>query len=267
MNIKTIVLATILATGIPVAVQAQETNDLQNYQVSCNANSECSNLKVNYEQEGDQVAQVRRTRTRRTRSSSLDSKYYAGATIGAFFPSQIDNYNIPVTSSGVTALQQVDPGTGFGGSIYGGYKFTDKISADVEGLIYGGNADPLDGSYTSFGLFVNPRYTYTLDPENNKSIYLFASPGIGVGNVNFGGDLGDALGDNDSGTGFAIQGKVGAGYPVSDKIDLIGQARYTNIFSAVDVPQVGANGTVVSGETDSKGFSTFGIEVGANYNF
>lgn len=269
MNIKTTVLAIILATGLPLAAQAQDTKDYESLKVSCQSGAECNDFnKVNFQGQGDEIAQTRRTRTRRTRSSisSLDSKYYVGGTLGVFFPSEIDDFNVPVTAGGNTTLQQVDPGTGFGGSIYGGYKFSDLISADAEALLYFGNADPLDGSYNSFGFFVGPKFTYTLDETNDQSLYIFASPGIGVGNVNFGGDLGDALTD-DSGTGFALQAKAGVGYPISDKIDLIGQARYTNIFGVVDVPEVGENGTVVQGETESKGLNAFGIEIGAQYKF
>lgn len=269
LNIKTTVLAIILATGLPLAAQAQETNGHENLKVSCQSGGECNDFNVNFNEQGDEIAQTRRTRTRRTRStsSSVDSKYYVGGTLGLFFPSEIDDFNVSVTANGNTTLQQVDPGTGFGGSIYGGYKFTDLISADAEALLYFGNADPLDGSYSSFNFFVGPRFTYTLDETNEQSLYIFASPGIGVGNVNFGGDLGDALGDDDSGTGFALQAKAGVGYPVSDKIDIIGQARYTNVFGVVDVPQVGENGTVVPGETESKGLDAFGIEIGAQYKF
>lgn len=270
MNIKTTVLAIILATGFPLAAQAQETNGHESLKVSCQSGGECNNFDVNFQGQGDEIAQTgrtRRTRTRRTRSSSVDSKYYVGGTLGLFFPSEIDDFNVRVTANGNTTLQQVDPGTGFGGSIYGGYKFSDLISADAEALLYFGNADPLDGSYSSFNFFVGPRFTYTLDETNDQSLYIFASPGIGVGNVNFGGDLGDALGDDDSGTGFALQAKAGVGYPVSDKIDIIGQARYTNIFGVVDVPEVGNNGNVVEGETESKGLDAFGIELGAQYKF
>jgi opacity protein-like surface antigen len=269
MNIKTAVLAIILATGLPLAAQAQDTNSHENLKVSCQSGVECNDFNVNFQEQGEQIAQTRRTRTRRTRStsSSVDSKYYVGGTLGVFFPSEIDDFNVEVTAGGNTTLQQVDPSTGFGGSIYGGYKFSDLISADAEALLYFGNADPLDGSYSSFNFFVGPRFTYTLDETNDQSLYIFASPGIGVGNVNFGGDLGDALGDDDSGTGFALQAKAGVGYPVSDKIDIIGQARYTNIFGVVDVPQVGENGNVVEGETDSKGLDAFGIELGAQYKF
>ncbi len=268
MNIKTTVLAIILATGLPVAVQAQDANEYENYQVACNSGAECNDFEVNYEQsDEDKVAQTRRTRPRRTRSSGLDSRYYAGGTLGVFFPSEIDNFNVGVLGAGnVTTLQTVDPGTGFGGSIYGGYQFSDLIGADIEGFVSFGDAEPFDSSYTSYGFFVNPRFTYTLDPDNTDSIYLFASPGIGLAGINFKDDLSDALGDDsDSGTGFALQIKAGAGYPVSDSIDIIAQARYFNAFNAIETTQFGQGGTV--SQTEDKDFNAFSIEAGANFKF
>lgn len=268
MNIKTAVLAIILATGLPVAVQAQDVNDYENYRVACDSGAECNDFQVNYEQsDGDKVAQTRRTRPRRTRSSSLDSKYYVGGTLGAFFPSEIDDFQVGVVGPGnVTNLETVDPGAGFGGSVYGGYQFSELIGADIEAFVFGGGAEPFDSSYTSYGFFINPRFTYTIDPNNDRSIYVFASPGIGLAGVNFGDDLSDALGDDsDSGTGFALQVKAGAGYPVSDSIDIIAQARYFNAFSAIETTQFGQGGTV--SETEDKGFNAFSIEAGANFKF
>lgn len=259
MNIKTVLLAT-LVSAFPVAVQAQ---DLDNYQVGCDSGAECNDFKANYGQQADAGNEVsQRTRTRRTRSTN-DSKYYVGATIGVFFPSEIDNLEVPAIVNDVGSIQAVDPGTGFGGSLYGGYKFSEYISADVEGFVFFGDADPLDSSYTSYGFFVNPRFTYTFDDTGNslEGVYVFASPGIGLAGIDFGEDIGDALGDNDSGTGFALQIKAGAGYPVSDKIDIIGQARYLYAFSAFEVDRTVGQVT----ETEDQDFDAFSIELGVNY--
>ena len=267
MNLKTAVLAIILATGIPVAAQAQDADTYENYQLACDSGAECNSFDVNYEEASEEkISQTRRTRTRRTRSSSVDNKYYAGGTLGIFFPSEIDDFQIGIEAGTVSDLQTVDPGTGFGGSLYGGYKFSEFISADVEGFVFGGDADPLDSSYTSYGFFVNPRFTYTLNPDESNSVYLFASPGIGIAGVDFGDEISDAPGVEDaSGTGFALQAKVGAGYPVSDTIDLIGQARYFYAFDVVEVTEFGAAGQVT--ETNDQGFDAFSIEVGANFKF
>ena len=261
MKVKTTILAILLALA-PMAVRAQDADSsYENYQVGCNSGAECNDFEVNYQ---DEVAQrTRDRRIRRTRSTD-DKKIYAGATIGIFFPSEIDDLDIGIVSGEVTDLETVDPGTGFGGSIYGGYKFTDSISADVEGFVFTGDADPLDSSYTSYGFFVNPRYTYTFDEYNG--VYVFASPGIGVAGVDFGDEISDAPGAEDaSGAGFALQAKIGAGYPVSDTIDIIGQARYFNAFNAVETTQFGAAGEV--SQTEDKDFSSFSIEAGVNVKF
>ena len=262
MKIKTTILAILLALA-PIAVRAQDADsNYENYQVGCNSGAECNDFEVNYQQ--DELAQrTRERRTRRTRSAD-DKKIYAGGTIGIFFPSEIDDFDIGIVSGDVTDLETVDPGTGFGGSIYGGYKFTDRIGADVEAFVFGGDADPLDSSYTSYGFFVNPRFTYTFNESNG--IYVFGSPGIGVAGVDFGDEISDAEGVEDaSGAGFALQAKAGVGYPLSDTIDIIGQARYFNAFNAVETTQFGAGGEV--SETEDKDFSSFSIEAGVNVKF
>ena len=263
MKIKTTILAVLLALT-PVAVRAQDVDSsYENYQVGCNSGAECNDFEVNYQE--DELAQRtrERRRTRRTRRTD-DKKIYAGATVGIFFPSEIDDFDIGITSGQTTDLQTVDPGTGFGGSLYGGYKFTDFISADIEGFVFGGDADPLDSSYTSYGFFVNPRFTYTFNEYNG--VYVFASPGIGLAGVSFGDEISDAEGVEDgSGTGFALQAKAGVGYPVSDSIDIIGQARYVNAFNAIETTQFGAGGEV--SESEDQDFNSFSIEAGVNVKF
>ena len=266
MKIKTVILSALLVS-VPVTVRAQDVDNYENYKVACDSGAECNSFEVNYQDE-DKVAQSRRTRTRirRTRSTSDDTKYYAGATIGVFLPSDIDDFDINVASGNTSILQTVDPGTGFGGSFYGGYKFTDSISVDIEGLAFTGNADPLDSSYTSFGFFLNPRFTYTFNPDNDKSLYAFASPGLGLAVLDFGDEISDAQGVNDgSGTGFALQGKIGIGYPVSDKIDIIGQGRYFHAFNVIETTQFGQAGE--ASKTEDKGFDNFSFEIGANFKF
>ena len=262
MKFKISILAALAAIAFPVAAQAQDTNGYDSLKVSCESGAECSDFGVNFQEQGDTVAQTRRTRTRRTRSSS-DSKIYLGGTLGLFFPSDVED-------------TVIDPGTGLGGSVYGGYKFTDLISADAEALLaFGGNdiddvtstaagipaTEEIDGAYTLFSVFLNPRFTYTFDKGNDKSPYVFASPGVGIGRINIRGDVGDEIDDADgdsSGSGFALQGKIGGGYPFTDKLDVIGQARYANIFNVVERPQLGGN-------TEDEGISYFGIELGLNY--
>ena len=263
MKIKTTMLAVLLALA-PVAVRAQDVDSsYENYQVGCNSGAECNNFEVNYQE--DELAQRtrERRRTRRTRSAD-DKKIYAGATVGIFLPSEIDDFDIGIISGNTVNLETVDPGTGFGGSLYGGYKFSDFIGVDVEGFAFTGDADPLDSSYTSYGFFVNPRFTYTFDDANG--FYVFASPGIGLAGISFGDEIGDAEGvTDDSGVGFALQAKAGVGYPVSDSIDNIGQARYFNAFNAIETTQFAAGGEV--SESEDQDFNSFSIEAGVNVKF
>ena len=268
MKIKNAILASVLLAAVPVAVQAQEVENYDEYRVGCESSVDCNDFDVNYDRQSetnDRLSQ-RRTRTRRTRSSSSDKKIYAGGTLGIFFPSEIDDFDVGIQSGNITDVQTVDPGTGFGGSLYGGYKFSEIIGVDVEGFVFGGDADPLDSSYTSYGFFVNPRFTYSFNPDNFESFYVFASPGIGIAGVSFGDDLGDRLGDDsDSGTGFALQAKAGVGYPVSDAIDIIGQVRYFNAFNAIETTQTGIDQQIT--DTEDKNFNAFSVEAGVNFKF
>lgn len=265
MKLKTVILSALLI-AIPVGVRAQDVDTYENYQVGCDSSAECNGFDVNYtESDSDKVAQTRRTRTRRSRGSGVDNKYYAGGTLGIFFPSEIDDFDINVSSGIVNDLQTVDPGTGFGGSIYGGYNFSERIGVDVEGFVFGGDSDPLDSSYTSYGFFVNPRFTYALD-FNERSFYVFGSPGIGIAGVDFGDEISDASGVEDgSGAGFALQAKLGVGYPVSDTVDIIAQGRYFYAFDVIETVQFGQAG--VGSETEDKGFDAFSIEAGVNVKF
>ena len=168
MKLKISILVALAVIAFPFAAQAQDTNSYESLNVSCESGAECSDFGVNFKQEGDTVAQTRRTRTRRTRRSSDDSKAFVGGTLGVFFPSEIDD-------------SIIDPGTGFGGSVFGGYKFTDLIAAEAEAsLAFGGsddedvNGNEVDGSYTLFTLLVGPRFTYTIDQGNDRSFYVFS---------------------------------------------------------------------------------------------
>lgn len=227
MNVKIAILS-VLLVAIPVGVRAQDVDDYQNYRVSCSSGAECNDFNVNYQEE-DEIAQTRRTRTRRTRSSS-DSKYYLGGNIAPFIPFD-DDLDI-----------------GFGGGIFGGYKFTENISAEIEVFDYFGGSETDDLGYNYFGATANGVYRYYIDPGNSDSLYVFAGLGIGVGNADPTGDVADDL-DLDSETGFLLQGKGGVGYPVGDKVDLFAQTKFFSIF--ID-------------DEDADGLA---IDLGATYKF
>ena len=89
---------------------------------------------------------------------------------------------------------------------------------------------------------------------------------MGIAGINFGDEIGNAGGvEEDSGTGFALQVKGGVGYPVSDSIDIIGQARYFNAFNVIETREFGQGGEV--SETDDQGFNAFSLEAGVNFKF
>ena len=242
MKFKISLLATLLVAAFPFAAKAQDTNSYESLKVSCESGAECSDFGVNFQEEGDKVAQTRRTRTRRTRSGgSVDNKYYVGGNVGLFLPffdaSDIVDY---------------DPGFTFGG--FGGYRFTENISAEIEVYDSLGGSEIDDLGYNVFAASANGVYRYYFNPGNDKSLYAYGGLGLGVGILNPTGDESDGL---DSQTGFLLQGKAGVGYPVAEKIDLFGQARFTNVFLGEDEDE-GFNGD------DANGLS---IDFGATYKF
>lgn len=229
MKLKSILLGMVAACCLPFAAQAETVPTNQDYQVSCISSSEqeqqnfnCDSLSVSYDQttglqtpqessnSDEEIAQ--RTRTRRTRSSRNDKKFYVGTNVGILFPFS-DNINVGFAPP----------------NIFGGYKFNKYISADAEFFYYLGGTDFVrvdnneDIDYFAFGFLFNPRFTYSFSKKSN-SIYAFVSPGIGYGRVNFSEGVTDL-------DGFTLQIKWGAGFPISKKLDVIGQMRYINVFN------------------------------------
>lgn len=222
MKIKNAILAGVLIAGLPVAVNAQEVENYDEYKVGCEAGVDCNDFDVNYEQSETNDELSQRTRTRRTRRSS-DKKIYFGATPGIAFLGDGTN-------------------TGFGGSLFGGYNFSEKASAELEIFDYFGGLDDGvssfdsvidDSGYNYLGLAANAVFKYPFDQSNSRSFYGFAGIGLGYGRFSFTGDFGDFLDDNNidnSLGGFLFNTKLGVGYPVTDSIDLMGQLRYANTF-------------------------------------
>jgi len=235
MNIKITTLAIILAMGFPLAAKAQETNNYEDYQVTCDSIAECREFEVNYEQqsEEDNVAQSRRTRSRRTRRSR-DSKFHIGGHLAPFIPFD-DELDV-----------------GFGGGVFAGYKFTKNLIAEIDIFDYFGGSEVDDLGFNHFGAAVSGVYRYHINSNSSRSPYIFAGLGIGVGVTSATGDVADDLDDagfDTSETGFLLQGKGGVGYPITNKIDLFGQTRFFNIFLDDD---------------DADGLA---IDFGATYNF
>jgi hypothetical protein len=197
---KTTALAIALAFIAPLAVKAEtvETEGYGDYQVSCEA-ATCGNFDVSFEQEGDQVAQTRRTRTRRTSSTGnrLFKDYYVGGSAG-----------IILTGDGLDL--------GFQGSVFGGTKYNEYIGGDVEFTFGFAGLENFDDTLTLLGVYLNPRFEYQFD---GSDITAFVSPGLGFIR---------ASGTGDSDTEFDFQIKAGASKPINEKLDVFAQGRYQN---------------------------------------
>jgi hypothetical protein len=254
MKIKTLILAVILSWGIPLAAKAQSKNPAA-YPTSCD--SQCDRLKVsqnnttsNIEVADDyDTGQTPRSERYSNGNQSLTKKIYAGGTLGAFFVSELDGIEIIEEDLDVDAI---DPDTGFGGSIYAGYRLSHILGADIEGYLFGGGAEPENSNFSSAGLFVNPRFFLPLGSNSLKAPYVFASPGIGIVGIGFGDEIDDIAEDPDS--AFAFQIKAGAGLPLSESFDVIGQIRYVN-----------ALGIYQEQNGDDGNLSTVGLEAGLNF--
>lgn len=222
MKLKTIILAAILVAGFPVAAQAQDAETFDNFQVSCDAGAECNNFDVIYAQQSEDNGISQRTR-RRTRRTTSDQKIYFGLTPGLAFLG--DGTNV-----------------GFGGSIVGGYNFSEQLAAELEIFDYFGGLDDGvadfnsitdDSGYNYLGISANAVYKYPFSQSDANGIYGFGGAGLGYGRFGFTGDFSDILEDRDIDTslsGFLLNLKLGVGYPVNDKLDLLGQLRYANTF-------------------------------------
>lgn len=252
-KIETVILAIFFSMGLCSVAKAENNQSNQNTQAACEtdcstqANNQISQKIVDTPVNFD-LAQ----RERRTRASDL-KKIYLGGTVGLFLPSESDEFTLDNSDFD---FDSIDPDSGFGGSGYIGYKFNNFLSADLELLAFGGNAEPFDSDYTSLGFFVNPRYTLPIGSNPNASPFIFVSPGIGVAGVGFGDDIEDQISEDGLNTGVALQLKGGVGLPLSESIDIIGQARYFNAFSVYEISDA---------NDDEQGFSSVSLEAGLNF--
>lgn len=254
MKLKTIILATWLSWGVPLIAQAQSTEQSL-VQVSCN--DKCDRLTVSQEVFVPQIAdaddQISPRRSRFSEGNqTLTKKFYAGGTLGVFFVSELDGIEIIDELEEETNIDAIDPDTGFGGSIFAGYRLSHLLGGDVEFYIFGGGAEPEDSNFSSLGVFVNPKFFLPLGSDSLKAPYLFASPGIGFVGIGFGDEIEELTEDPD--TGFAFQIKAGAGLPLSEAFDVFGQIRYVNAF-----------GIYPEDNGDEGNLSTVGLEAGFNF--
>ena len=285
--LKNLSIATVLVLGLSQAAKAEKPNEHTELNVSCNPfisynlNSGCSFDREVAQINQDTTTQVAQGRRGRKRKSKVQG-YYGGFSIGIGFPSGTAGEDGVEPETGIEFVAP-DYTTSFDGSIFGGIKFTKNIGADLEFLLaLGGISDDfensindglaavipgaaeagvaaeVDGDFSAFALYINPRFELPVGEDGKFSVY--ASPGIGLAqtNVNVTADVvaeGQEtipVADQDaSNTGISFQVKGGGKYLISDTTSIFGQVRYANLptddgFDSIDI---------------------FGVETGLNFNF
>lgn len=267
--LKNLSIATVLVLGLSQVAKAEKPINQEKLSVSCNPfisynlDSGCSFNQEATEISHDATTQIAQGRRGRKRKSKVEG-YYGGFSAGIGFPSGTAGEDTEFTDedSGVTVpLTASDYTTSFNGSLFGGIRFTENIAADLEFLlalggisddaensindgleaIIPGGADSgfaaeVDGDFSAFALYINPRFELPVGEEGKFNVY--ASPGIGLSqtNVNVSADIvaegQDTIpfqDDDASNTGITFQIKGGAKYLISDTTGIFGQVRYANL--------------------------------------
>lgn len=241
-----------IAFGRGNVVSAREIETLEDYMEECiqseELNPKCERLKEEYRSD-DKTEENIRDRTRSTIESDKSNGIsgYAGATLGVFFP-DIDE------SRGFFTGDNTDVDNGIGSSIYAGIRFNRYLATDIELNGFIGDVDSdldEDENYSLGAFFVNPRFILPLSEERN-SLSLFLSPGIGVSQLT--SSVEDEVDDFDrtsfieDDTRFTWQVKGGVTVPVSTRLAILGQVRYTS-------------------QTGNNAIDYFGTELGVDFNF
>ena len=244
LNAMTVVIALVSAT----AVQSQEIRTLEDYLNYCVPENEEGDLS----EECDRLKEAQEsTEESQTESQSSEKSAgiggYAGIVLGIYFP-DIDEDRDVFTGN------DVDIDTGFGSSLFAGIRFNRYLATDIELGVLAGNIDSdldEDEAYTIAGLFLNPRFTLPFTSKSN-SLALFLSPGIGVSQLS--SSVEDEIEDFDRTTiieddsRFTWQVKAGVSIPVSSKLSILPQLRYTS-------------------QTGDNAIDYFGTEVGVKFDF
>lgn len=227
--VQNLSLTVAVVLGTSLDAQAENTKTYETLQVSCNpfttdtTHTQC-NSDLLVKPEAETIAQ----RRGRRRKSKVEG-YYAGGTLGIFFPSDLDDL--------------LETNNAFGGSAFGGVKFSKYFSTDIE--VFGALGDfedlevtdsnNIELDYSGFGFYINPKAELPLFDLAGSSATIYLSPGIGLSSTTISVDFGQDLANEAEldfqevdGTqiGFSFQIKGGAKIPVSSSINLIAQVRY-----------------------------------------
>ena len=164
--VKNISLAAVLVLGLSQTAKADEANKHQDLRISCDPainqdsrlNCSFNNLPPEVEQNADTVAQGGRGRRRKSKVQG----YYGGFALGAMFPT--GGLEL-ITDDSVDISSDIDYGTGFAGSVFGGIKFTEKFGAELEFLIGAGGGDTDDFSSEFSQELLDPTLQTVFDDE------------------------------------------------------------------------------------------------------
>jgi hypothetical protein len=195
MNLKTLLLASLLCLSLPFAAKADNVEIQQNQNV-CTSLAECESSNINISntetqaREGETENNTISQRTRRTRISQYAKDYYIGVGGALYFP------------DGGDVL--------FGGSVTGGIRFSPYVSGDADFIIG-------FGDFTLLGLLVGPKFEIGITETSDATAYI--SPGLGITYLD---------GDGASNTEFSFQIKTGVAFPAGEN-RVFGQGRYVNI--------------------------------------
>jgi hypothetical protein len=193
MNLKTLVLASLLCLSLPFAAKADNADNIevQQNQNICTSLAECESSNINI---GNTEAQTENNtisqRTRRSRISQYAQDYYIGVGGAIYFP------------DGGDVL--------FGGNVTGGIRFSPYVSGDADFLLG-------FGDFTLLGLLVGPKFEIGITETSDATAYI--SPGLGITYLD---------GDGASNTDFSFQIKTGVAFPAGEN-RVFGQGRYINV--------------------------------------
>ena len=205
MIVQNATLAMTLVCGFSLSSKAEDIKTYEILQISCNPFAQDSiNLQCNsnstVEPESTTIAQTRRGRRRKSKVQN----YYGGFSLGVGFPS--GEITLPSEET------EIEFGTGFAGSVFGGVKLNKNFGAELEFALGLGNADTddfnqsinnelnslrelaaaipdtvsvdgdfeADADYSTFALYISPRF----DLPISERFGVFVSPGIGLSQTN-----------------------------------------------------------------------------------
>ncbi|MDJ0688206.1 MAG: outer membrane beta-barrel protein [Xenococcaceae cyanobacterium MO_188.B32] len=260
-------MAVFLLLGISDTVKAKSIDSYEDYKIYCSPqayhynleSSECTNYKNIYEQElreelnqQQELNYDERNNRRQNVRQANKIKGYAGISLGAFFPDDLDDFFTGLEDFLGVEDPNLDLDTGFGGTIFLGAKFNKNFGADIEFSLLGGGTEienlefnlleggtvTEDVNYSVWGLFINPRFILPLADRDN-SVSIFISPGIGISKAKLNLDIPDELAEEngveeglsislEDDISFTWQIKLGLSLPINNKYNGFAQVRYVN---------------------------------------